>query len=197
MLIALYENATPFEYRNLEEPAANAELAALPGPLKRFPVLLDDGRCILEQHHRRHLQAHHPGPVSLIPPGDAGLESYAGSRLRQLCDDADAKVVLDALRPVADRDRYGVTEAREMLNQIYPWPDQRLEGRHWIASADFTLADCAAAPQLFYADWAPDPGWLWPSACLSRPSAQSSLHRAGGGGEAIRHYFPLGIARRD
>lgn len=44
VLIALYENATPFEYRNLEEPAANAELAAL-WPLKRFPVLLDDGRC--------------------------------------------------------------------------------------------------------------------------------------------------------
>lgn len=48
VLIALYENATPFEYRNLEEPAANAELAAL-WPLKRFPVLLDDGRCILER----------------------------------------------------------------------------------------------------------------------------------------------------
>ena len=41
-----------------------------------------------------------------------------------------------------------------MLNRIYPEADQRLEGRHWIASADFTLADCAAAPQLFYADWA-------------------------------------------
>lgn len=46
VLIALYENATPFEYRNLEEPAANAELAAL-WPLKRFPVLLDDGRSRL------------------------------------------------------------------------------------------------------------------------------------------------------
>ncbi len=77
MLIALYENATLFEYRNLEEPAASAELAAL-WPLKRFPVLLDDGRCILESSTIvAHLQAYHPGPVSLIPP--------------QLCDDADAK----------------------------------------------------------------------------------------------------------
>ena len=61
VLIALYENATPFEYRNLEEPAANAELAAL-WPLKRFPVLLDDGRCILESSTIvAHLQAHHQG----------------------------------------------------------------------------------------------------------------------------------------
>ncbi len=62
VLIALYENATPFDYRNLEEPAANAELAAL-WPLKRFPVLLDDGRCILESSTIvAHLQAHHRAP---------------------------------------------------------------------------------------------------------------------------------------
>ena len=47
VLIALYANATPFEYRSLEEPSANAELAAL-WPLKRFPVLVDQGRTILE-----------------------------------------------------------------------------------------------------------------------------------------------------
>ena len=81
VLIALYENATPFEYRNLEEPAANAELAAL-WPLKRFPVLLDDGRCILESSTIvAHLQAHHPGPVSLIPSGDAGLEVHMLDRV--------------------------------------------------------------------------------------------------------------------
>lgn len=65
-LIALYENTTLFEYRNLEEPEASAELDAL-WPLKRFPMLLDDGRCILESSTIvAHLQAHHPGPVSLI-----------------------------------------------------------------------------------------------------------------------------------
>lgn len=148
VLIALYENATLFEYRNLEEPAASAELAAL-WPLKRFPVLLDDGRCILESSTIvAHLQAHHPDPVSLIPPGDAGLEVHMLDRVfDNYVMTPMQKVVLDALRPAADRDRYGVAEAREMLNQIYPWLDQRLEGRHWIAGADFTLADCAAAPR--------------------------------------------------
>ncbi len=157
VLIALYvyENATPFDYRNLEEPAANAELAAL-WPLKRFPVLLDDGRCILESSTIvSHLQAHHPGPVCLIPPGDAGLEVHMlGCVFDNYVMTPMQKVVLDALRPVADRDSDGVVEARELLDQIYPWPDQRLAGRHWIAGADFTLADCAAAPSLFYADWA-------------------------------------------
>lgn len=81
VLIALYENATPFDYRNLEELAANTELAAL-WPLKRFPVLLDDGRCILESSTIvAHLQAHHPGPICLIPPGDAGLEVHMLDRV--------------------------------------------------------------------------------------------------------------------
>lgn len=100
VLIALYENATPFEYRNLEEPAANAELAAL-WPLKRFPVLLDDGRCILESSTIvAHLQAHHPGPVCLIPPGYAGLEVHMLDRVfDNYVMTPMQKVVLDAPPP--------------------------------------------------------------------------------------------------
>ena len=116
VLIALYENVTPFEYRNLEEPAANAELATL-WPLKRFPVLLDDGRCILESSTIvAHLQAHHPGPVCLVPPGDAGLEVHMLDRVfDNYVMTPMQKVVLDMLRPAAERDRYGVVEARELL----------------------------------------------------------------------------------
>ncbi len=108
VLIALYENTTLFEYRNLEEPEASAELAAL-WPLKRFPMLLDDGRCILESSTIvAHLQAHHPGPVSLIPPGDAGLEVHMLDRVfDNYVMTPMQKVVLDAMRPAADRDRYG------------------------------------------------------------------------------------------
>src|SRR4051812_46582983 len=74
VLIPLYENATPFEYRNLEDPGANAELAAL-WPLKRFPVLVDQGRTILETSTIiEHLQIHHPGRVRMIPEGEAGVE---------------------------------------------------------------------------------------------------------------------------
>ncbi|HHQ4509153.1 glutathione S-transferase family protein [Aeromonas hydrophila] len=200
VLIALYENATPFAYRNLEEPAANAELAAL-WPLKRFPVLLDDGRCILESSTIvAHLQAHHPGPVCLIPPGDAGLEVHMLDRVfDNYVMTPMQKVVLDALRPVADRDRYGVAEARELLDQIYPWLDQRLEGRHWIAGADFTLADCAAAPSLFYADCAHEvpAGYGRLRAYRARLLNHPSIVRVVEEARPFRHYFPLGAPARD
>ena len=44
VLIALYENDTPFTYRKIgpEDPNAMSELAEL-WPLKKFPVLLDEG----------------------------------------------------------------------------------------------------------------------------------------------------------
>lgn len=84
VLIALYANATPFEYRSLEEPSANAELAAL-WPLKRFPVLVDQGRTILEATTIiEHLQIHHRGAVRLIPDGDAGVEVRMLDRGRHL-----------------------------------------------------------------------------------------------------------------
>ncbi|HDZ8832288.1 glutathione S-transferase family protein [Aeromonas dhakensis] len=200
VLIALYENVTPFEYRNLEEPAANAELATL-WPLKRFPVLLDDGRCILESSTIvAHLQAHHPGPVCLIPPGDAGLEVHMLDRVfDNYVMTPMQKVVLDMLRPAADRDRYGVVEARELLDQIYLWLDQRLEGRHWIAGAGFTLADCAAAPSLFYADWAHEipAGYGRLRAYRARLLNHPSIVRVVEEARPFRHYFPLGAPARD
>ena len=200
VLIALYENTTLFEYRNLEEPEASAELAAL-WPLKRFPMLLDDGRCILESSTIvAHLQAHHPGPVSLIPPGDAGLEVHMLDRVfDNYVMTPMQKVELDAMRPAADRDRYGVVEARELLNQIYPWLDQRLEGRHWIAGADFTLADCAAAPSLFYADWAHEipAGYGRLRAYRARLLNHPSIVRVVEEARPFRHYFPLGAPARD
>ena len=75
VLIALYENDTLFEYRNLEEPSANAELAAL-WPLKRFPVVVDGDDTIFEATTIiEYLQIHHPGRARLIPDGDAGVEA--------------------------------------------------------------------------------------------------------------------------
>ena len=75
VLIALYENQTQFEYRNLEDASASAELASL-WPLKRFPVLVDQGQTILETSTIiEHLQIHHPGSVRLIPEGDGGVRA--------------------------------------------------------------------------------------------------------------------------
>ena len=100
VLIALYENATPFEYRSLEDPSANAELASL-WPLKRFPVLVDQGRTILEATTIiEYLQIHHPGAVRLIPDGDAGVEVRMLDRVfDNYVMTPMQKIVLNQLRP--------------------------------------------------------------------------------------------------
>ena len=108
-LIALYENDTPFEYRNLEEPSAKAELAAI-WPLKRFPVLVDRERTILEATTIiEYLQIHYPGRVRLIPDGDAGVDVRMLDRVfDNYVMTPMQKIVVNQLRPEADRDAYGV-----------------------------------------------------------------------------------------
>src|SRR3569623_1413665 len=115
-LIALYENGTPFEYRSLEEPQAREELAAL-WPLRRFPVLGDRGRTVVEASCViEYLDLHHPGPQRLIPvDAKTALEARMLDRfIDNYVATPQQKVVLDALRPEASRDAYGVAEAKAM-----------------------------------------------------------------------------------
>jgi glutathione S-transferase len=200
VLIALYENATPFEYRNLEDAGVNEELETL-SPLKKFPVLVDGERTILESSAIiEHLQLHYPGGSRLLPQGDAGIEARMLDRIfDNFVMTPVQKMVGDALRPVDDRDDYGVAEARGVLERIYAWLDQRLAGRMWAAGNAFTIADCAAAPSLFYADWAhPIPtlhGTLraYRARLLQRPSMSRAVDEA----RPYRSYFPLGAPDRD
>lgn len=200
VLIALYENALSFEYHNLESPTVKTELASL-WPLKRFPVLVDEERTLLESSTIiEYLQLRHPGPGTLVPVGEAGIEVHMLDRLfDNYVMTPMQKVVLDKLRPATEYDSFGVAEARAMLDKIYPWLDQHLAGRAWAAGELFTLADCAAAPALFYADWAHE----IPSTCpqlrayrarlLARPSVARVVDEA----RPYRHYFPLGAPQRD
>jgi glutathione S-transferase len=199
-LIALYENATPFEYRSLQDDQANAELASL-WPLKRFPVLVDQGRTVLEATTIiEHLDIHHAGRVRFIPAGDAGIEVRMLDRVfDNYVMTPMQKIVLNQLRPEADRDPYGVTEARGLLERIYAWLDERLAGRGWAAGHGFTLADCAAAPSLFYADWVheiPRPHANL-RAYRARLLAHPSIVRAVDEARPYRSYFPLGAPDRD
>ena len=200
VLIALYLNGTPFEYCNLEDPAANAELATL-SPLKRFPVLVDSGRAILESSTIiEHLQLHHPGPTRMIPDGDAGIEA----RMLDRIFDNDVmtpmqKIVLDTLRPETGRDAHGVAQARGFLDVIYAWLDRRLANHTWATGDAFTLADCAAAPSLFYADWTHEiaTGYAHLRAYRTRLLAHPSVARAVNEARPYRNYFPLGAPDRD
>jgi len=201
VLIALYEHGAAFELRMLEDPQAKAEFAAL-WPLKRFPLLVDDGAVVLEASIIiEHLDLHHRGAARLVP-----LEAGPALQVRMMDRFFDnyvmtpmQKIVGDALRPAADRDPFGVAEARAMLESAYRWLNDAMAGREWAAGGGFSLADCAAAPALFYADWthAIAPGLDEVHAYRRRLLARPSFARAVGEARPYRSYFPLGAPDRD
>jgi glutathione S-transferase len=197
VLIALYENDTPFELRLLAGDERIAAEHAKLWPLKRMPVLVDDGRTVVESSIIiEHLGLHHPGPVRLIPEDprraldvrmmDRFFDGYVMTPMQEL--------VFDAIRAPEDRDRKGVADARQLLDTAYRWLDDALGGRTWAAGDDFSLADCAAAPALFYADWAHPIGDAFPNvrAYRRRLLARPSFARAVDEARPYRPLFPLG-----
>jgi glutathione S-transferase len=203
VVIALYENHTPFDFRMLgpgDEQAA-VEHAAL-WPLKRMPVLLDGGRTVVEATIIiEHLGLHHPGPVPLLPEDrraaldvrvmDRFFDNYIMTPMQ--------KIVFDSIRAAEHRDRQGVAEARQMLDTAYRWLDDAMAEREWAAADTFSLADCAAAPALFYADWAHPIGKAFASvhAYRGRLLARPSFARAVDEARPYRPFFPLGAPDRD
>jgi glutathione S-transferase len=201
VLIALYENKTPFEYLTLDDPRNGADLEAL-WPIKKFPVLVDEGHSILEASIIiEHLDLHHPGSARLIPKDpEAALEVRLMDRFfDNYVMTPMQKIVTDRIRQEQDRDPYGVAEARAMLDKAYSWLDRALAGRKWAAGATFSLADCAAAPSLFYADWAHPMGDRFPRVLDYRRKllALPSFARAVDEARPYRPYFPLGAPDRD
>ena len=202
-LIALYENATPFEFRMLapDDERSAGELEAL-WPLKRFPVLVDAGRTVVEASIIiEHLGLHHPGPVRLIPD-DARLALDVRMMDRffdNYVHTPQQKIVFDSIRAVENRDRQGVAEARAMLDTAYRWLEDAMAQREWAAGDAFSLADCAAAPALFYADWTHPIGDAFPSvqAYRRRLLARPSFARAVDEARPYRPLFPLGAPDRD
>ncbi len=201
VLIALYENATAFEFRLLADAESMAELAAR-WPLKRFPVLVDGERTVVEASIIiEHLQLHHPGPVRLLPENprealevrtlDRFFDNYVSTPQQQ--------VVFNQLRPKADRDAYGVAQARALLETAYGWLDGVMAKREWAAGTEFSLADCAAAPALFYADWTHgiDARFANVRAYRQRLLARPSFARAVDEARPYRSFFPLGAPARD
>lgn len=203
VLIALYENATPFMYRKLDgsDPDASAELAAL-WPMKKFPLLVDDGRPIVEATIIiEHLAVHHPGRLQLIPEQAAvAVEVRFLDRFFDLYVHTPVqKIVGDSLRKPEERDVKGVVEARTTLDTSYAWLEQRITGHEWAAGGRFSLADCAAAPALFYADWAHPIGESFPNlrAYRVRLNGRPSFARAVEEARPYRKLFPLGAPERD
>jgi glutathione S-transferase len=201
VLVALYENDTPFEFRLLESDDSMRELEAL-WPMKRFPVLVDAGRTVIEASSIiEYLGLHHPGRVRLIPDdARAALEVRMMDRFfDNYVSTPQQKVVFDSLREEANRDHQGVREARAMLDTAYAWLDRTMAGREWAAGETFSLADCGAAPFLFYADWTHpiDDEFANVRAYRRRLLARPSFARAVDEARPYRPYFPLGAPDRD
>jgi glutathione S-transferase len=196
-LVALYENDIPFDYKLLDgsDPVAS-EFAAL-WPMKRFPLLMDSERMVAEATVIiEYLGLHYPGPVKLIPDDpDAAIEVRMLDRFfDNYVMNSQSRVVFDFIRPEGNHDAYGVAEAKAMLDNAYAWLDGWMEGREWAAGGAFSMADCAAAPGLLYADWThaiPEKYanvWAYRTRLLARPSYARALDEA----RPYRHYFPLG-----
>ena len=201
-LMAFYENDIPFTFRMLapDEADNEARFAAM-WPIKRFPLLLDGEQVVFEATSIiEHLEAMHPGPVTLIPKDPAA--AVAVRMMDRFFDNyvmtPQGKCVFDALREPPNRDVQGVAEARAMMDTAYAWLDGHMAGREWAAGA-FSLADCAAAPSLFYADWTHAIGGRFPNvtAYRQRLLARPSFARAVDEGRPYRSYFPLGAPDRD
>jgi glutathione S-transferase len=197
-LIGLYELEVPFEKHlvDLSDPAAHAAFARL-WPLAKFPVLRDDARdrtvpessILLEYVERLG-----DGSRRLIP---ADPERALECRLRDRLYDAYIhlpmqKIVSEKLRPQGAGDPFGVEEARAQLEKAYALADEHVRAGPWAMGADFTLADCAAMPALFYGNKvAPFEGrWKNLTAYLERLQRRPSVARVLQEADPYFHMFP-------
>ena len=201
VLIPLYADGTEFEFRQVPENEDNyAELKRI-WPFGKFPVLVDDGQpvieasCIIE-----HLQAYHAGRNTWIPDGELGRRVRFLDRFFDLYVQGNMQPAVNhALRPEGEGDPYGADQGRKNLHVAYDWLEANLPADGWAAADSFTLADCAAAPALFYADWVEAIGEDRPKlkAYRARLLAHPEVARVVDEARPYRRYFPLGAPDRD
>src|SRR5262249_10826261 len=153
VLIALYENDTPFTPHVIADLGDTASRAALERiwPLAKIPVLVDDvaERTIPESSIIiEYLAQHFPGRMPLIPADpDAARQMRRRDRFYdQYVHQQMQKIVGDRLRPAGRKDPYGVDDAKRTLGIAYGMIEQEMRGRTWAMGDTFTMADCAAAP---------------------------------------------------
>lgn len=196
VLIALYENGTPFraEMVDLADPGSAAAHVER-WPVGKMPVLFDEKakRVIPETSIIvEYLQEHYPGPVALLPPdSEARLQARLWDRFFDLYVNVPVgKIVIDRIRPEGKSDPLGVAEAHATLDTAYGMIDGQMAAHEWATGDNFTLADCAAAPALFYSAFVhpikDDQQHLtrYRNQLLERPSVKRVIAEA-------RPYFPM------
>jgi glutathione S-transferase len=201
-LIALYERGVPFVFRMVDpdHPEHQHRMTDL-SPTGQFPALVDGARTITGSNAViEHLDGQGDAPPMVPPDRDAAVEARM---MADVFDDYVAtpmqRIVAEAFRGDGEKDPRGVAEAHATLDRSYGWIERRIAGRPWAAGEAFTIADCSAAPALFYADWVhPIPADLSGlSAYRARLLAHPSVARVVDEARPYRPFFPLGAPDRD
>lgn len=202
-VIPFYEKALPFTFRLLdaEQPQNGARLRDL-WPVNKFPVLEDGDQVVMESSIIiEHLDLHHPGPRMIPADPAAALHVRLMDRLFDNHVQTPFQGVVGEHLPfiTAQPDPMRIERARAALDAIYLWLEQNLPNTPWACGETFTLADCAAAPALFYTDWVhPIPDALkrlraYRARLLARPSVARCVEEA----RPYRPLFPMGAPDRD
>ena len=188
--VAFHETDTPFQWKRVEDAAGFEDLRKM-WPIGLMPVVTDGATTLIESS----IIIEHVAP-KLVPSLevrflDRFFDNYVMTPMQ--------KIVGDFLRPEKERDPRGVSDAKARLNVSYGWLNERLKGKGWAAGGDFTLADCAAAPSLFYADWVQPIGdqFAETKAYRARLLARPSFARAVEEARPFRKFFPPGAPDRD
>lgn len=200
--IALHENSTPFkgEIVNLADREASARFLDL-WPVGKMPVLRDETRdrtipetsIIIE-----YLDRYYPGAQPLLPRDEEQrLDARLWDRFFDLYVQAPMqRIVSDRLREPAQRDSLAVSEASATLRMAYDMIERQLAVKSWIAGTDFSIADCAAFPALFYAGtlvaYADDHPLT--AAYFDRLCARDSVQRVIADAQPWFHFYPFSEA---
>jgi glutathione S-transferase len=155
-LVALYDNDTAFTPHevNLGDEASRAGLLKI-WPIGKFPVLEDKAKNRIVPETSiiiEYLDQHYPGRTRFIPAeADAALQARMRDRFLDLYVHLPTqRIIFDRLKPADRKEPHGVEEARAQLRTSYRMLDQQLAGGGWAAGEAFGIADCAAAPSLYY-----------------------------------------------
>ncbi len=200
-LIALHEKGVPFAVKIVEEAATMSALRRL-WPLGKFPVLVADGEPVIESTTIiEFLDLRHPNQAPMLPAdATAALDVRFMDRIfdNHVMTPMNAIVRAHMQAPGAP-DANIVTKAQADLDTIYAWLEERLADQEWASGPSFSLADCAAAPSLFYADWVREipESHVNLRAYRARLNARPSVSRCIEGARPYRSYFPPGAPERD
>ena len=192
VLAALYENDTPFAFVTVDQNTYADFIAKW--PMGKFPILLDRGRMITETSVIvEYLDAYYPGRTRLAPKDfDTALEVRRWDRVFDHLNTTMSKIVVDNIRPEGQRDPYGVEEAKRIIGGIYTVIETQLGDRAFIVGDALTLADCSAAPSLWYAARNAPLDGAFPriAAYLERLKAWPAFARAVKEAEPLFHLYP-------